>query len=170
MRCRVHEPRPRPPLRRRWIEAWKLDPGRVRKLTYLVCVQNRNDGDWGRPTHDQGEGFLIGKISGVEVNTEDRETNRYIIKFDEYAEISVPDMWQKLGGLRNPLHYLEDLERFVDVDALQWKLVQPGTDGEPPCAASLPHSDRGMDIAEAKKALSVFYRVPVNNIEIVIRG
>ena len=153
-------------------QAWKLDPERVRKLTYVVCVQNRNDGDWGRPTHDQGEGFLVGRISGVEKNTEDRENNRHIIKFDQYAEISIPNFWEKLGGLRNPVHYLNNLEEYLDVETLEWKPVRPQTDGEPPRAASLPSagSDRGLDITEAKKALATFYRVPVAAIEIVIRG
>jgi hypothetical protein len=156
-------------------QAWKLNPDRVRKLTYVLCVQNRNDGDWGRPTHEQGEGFLIGKISGVETNSEDRETNRYIIKFDEYAEISIPKLWEKLGGLRNPVHYLNDLEKYIDVDGLEWKRIHPRKDGEPPRAASpaaanAASESRGLDIAEAKNALATFYRVPVTAIEIVIRG
>ncbi len=156
-------------------QAWRLNPDRVRKRTYVVCVQNRNDGDWGCPTHEQGEGFLIGKISGVETNSEDRESNRYIIKFDEYAEISVPKLWEKLGGLRNPVHYLNDLEKYVDVDQLEWKRIHPRTDGEPPRAAfpAVPNSAsdrRGLDITEAKNALATFYRVPITAIEIVIRG
>ncbi len=156
-------------------QAWKLNPDKVRKLTYVMCVQNRNDGDWGRPTHEQGEGFLIGKISGVETNSEDRESNRYIIKFDEYAEISVPKLWEKLGGLRNPVHYLNDLEKYVHVDGLEWKRIHSHMEGEPPRAASpiVPNvlsQGRGLDIAEAKKALATFYRVPVTAIEIVIRG
>lgn len=148
-------------------QAWKLDPDRVRKLTYLVCVQNRNDGDWGRPTHEQGEGFLIAKISGVEKSCELETGHRYIIKFEEYAEISVPKLWEKLGGLRNPVHYLNELEKYVDVDRLEWKPVNPDREPHAPVA---PAQVRGLDIAEAKKALSVFYRVPVSNIEVVIRG
>jgi hypothetical protein len=146
-------------------QAWKLDPDRVRRLTYLVCVQNRNDGDWGRPTHEQGEGFLIGKISGVEKSLESE--HRYIIKFDEYAEISVPKLWGNLGGLRNPVHYFNDLEKYVDVDRLEWKPVNPNREPRAPAASP---DGRGLDIAEAKKALSMFYRVPVANIEVVIRG
>ncbi len=148
-------------------QAWKLDPDRVRKLIYLVCVQNRNDGDWGRPTHEQGEGFLIGKISGVEKSSESETGHRYIIKFDEYAEISVPKFWEKLGGLRNPVHYIKDLEKYVDVERLEWKPANPDRE---PRATAAPAEGRGLDIAEAKKALSVFYRVPVANIEVVIRG
>lgn len=154
-------------------QAWKLDPNRVRKLNYILCVQNRNDGDWGHPTHDQGEGFLIGKISGVETSPEAESDRRFIVRFEQYAEISIPDFWEKLGGLRNPVHYLDDLEQYVDVDRLNWKSANPQTDGEPPRAASLPapgSDNRGLDITEAKKALALFYRVPVTAIEIVIRG
>jgi hypothetical protein len=154
-------------------QAWKLDPDRVRKLTHVVCVQNRNDGDWGRPTHEQGAGFLIGKISTVEPSPEkEPEERRYIIKFDQYAEIDIPKFWERLGGLRNPVHYLNNLEDYLDVKPLEWKPVRPQTDGEPPRAASLPPGgeSRGLDIAEAKKALAAFYRVPVTAIEIVIRG
>jgi hypothetical protein len=155
-------------------QAWKLNPSRVRKLTYVVCVQNRNDGDWGRPTHEQGQGFLIGKISGVETSPESKTGHRFIIKFDEYAEINVPKLWEKLGGLRNPVHYLNDLEKHVDFEKLTWKPVHASSDGEVPLAAA-PSSttvseDRGLDIAEAKKALAAHYRVPVTAIEIVIRG
>jgi hypothetical protein len=48
-------------------------------------------------------------------------------------------------------------------------------EGESPRAASsspraLAIESRGIDIAEAKKGLSLFYRVPADKIEIVIRG
>lgn len=155
-------------------QAWKLDPERVRKLNYIVCVQNRNDGDWGQPTNDQGEGFLVGKISGVEVNTDDPSNNRYIIRFDQYAKISVPDMWEKLGGLRNPVRYLDDLENYIDMNVLEWKPVRSPRDGEPsrsaPPSQSAARETRGLDISDAKKALAAFYRVPETAIEIVIRG
>jgi hypothetical protein len=149
-------------------QAWKLDPKRVSKLNYVLCVQNRNDGDWGRPTAEQGEGFLIGKISGVEKSPESESERRFIIRFDRYAEVTIPNLWERLGGLRNPVHYLDNLERFVDVDTLDWKSVD--LDREPPRAASPISAERGLDITEAKKALAAFYRVPVTAIEIVIRG
>lgn len=57
----------------------------------------------------------------------------------------------------------------MDVDTPQ-EAGSSRTGGEPLRAASPASAERGMDIAEAKKALSSFYRVPVCNIEIVIRG
>jgi len=151
-------------------QAWKLNPERVRKLTYLVCVQNRNDGDWGQPDHEQGEAFLIAKISNVEVSPESETGHRFIIRFDEYAEISIPDFWAKLGGLRNPIHYLNDLQTYLDPDTLHWKRRPTDGEGPPRAVPTAPPADRGMDITEAKTALSLFYRVSVSNIEIVIRG
>lgn len=82
-------------------------------------------------------------------------------------------MWEKLGGLRNPVRYLDDLETYVDVKALEWKPIQPQSDGGPSRTAisiSAASETRGLDIAEAKKALAAFYRVPTTAIEIVIRG
>ena len=85
---------------------------------------------------------------------------RYIITFEEYAEIDVPGMAYQW---RNPVHYIELSEFGIDPDKLVWKRTAPYTEGEPPSAASSasPRTEnRGLDIAEAKKGLSLFYRVP----------
>lgn len=153
-------------------QAWVLDPERARKMTYLVCAQNRNDGDWGQPTHAQGQGFLLAKISGVEPSPEGRD-GRYIVRFEEYAEIDVPDM---AYGWRNPVRYIE-LESFrIDPTKLTFKRVPPQTD-EPqqyetrPQVANISVPSVGpLDIQTAKKALAAFYRVPTTSIEIMIRG
>jgi hypothetical protein len=149
-------------------QAWALKPENAKKYTYVVCAQNRDDGDWGAPTHAQGQGFLIGRLKDVLPSPEGRP-GRYIITFDEYAEIDVPNMAYQW---RNPVRYIELSEFGIDPDKLKWKRNLPHTDGEPPRAASSapPEADGGMDITEAKKALSAYYRVPVSNIEIVIRG
>lgn len=141
----------------------------MKKLKYVVCAQNRDDGEWGEPTHDQGQGFLIGKISGVEPSPEGRE-GRYIILFQEYADIDVPGM---AYGWRNPVRYIELSDSGIDPDTLTWKPVHPPTEGKAPVspvATGPARESGGLDIVEAKKALSTFYRVPVTAIEIVIRG
>lgn len=157
-------------LSERGTQAWVLKPANAKKFKYVVCAQNRDDGDWGAPTHAQGQGFLIGKLKDVLPSPEGR-AGRYIITFDEYAEINVPNMAYQW---RNPVRYIELNDFGIDPEKLTWKRNSLHTDGEPPRAASLPEvtptETRGLDIADAKKALAVFYRVPVNNIEIVIRG
>jgi hypothetical protein len=152
-------------------QAWSLKPERVRKLSYVVCAQNRDDGDWGEPTHAQGQGFLIGRITTVDPSPEGRP-GRYIVRFDEYAEIDVPKMafqW------RNPVHYIELDDFGIDPDKLTFKRID-GKEGKPgaaPIAPSAPLAPADvvpLDMTSAKKALSAFYKVPVNAVEIVIRG
>jgi hypothetical protein len=157
-------------------QAWKLKPERVKKLKYLVCVQNRDDGDWGEPTHEQGQGFFIGKIRDVQPSPEERP-GRYIILVDEYAEIDKPDMAHQW---RNPVRYIQLEEFGIDPDRLTFKPV--GTSAsqgapkardkkEPPRAAPLPATSvQPLDMGAAKKALAAHYRVPVAAIEITIRG
>lgn len=150
-------------------QAWSLNPTNAKKVKYVVCAQNRDDGDWGAPTHAQGQGFLIGRLEDVLPSPEGRP-GRSIITFAEYAEIDVPNMAYQW---RNPVRYIELSDFGIDPDKLVWKRCTPYTEGGPPRAASPggPVSEsRGLDITEAKKQLSVFYRVPVSNIEIVIRG
>lgn len=151
-------------------QAWSLKPANAKKFKYVVCAQNRDDGDWGAPTHAQGQGFLIGKLKDVLPSPEGR-AGRYIITFDEFAEIDVPNMAYQW---RNPVRYIELNDFGIDPDKLTWKRITPHTDGKPARAVSLPEATPAeplpLDIAEAKKALASFYRVPINNIEIVIRG
>lgn len=147
-------------------QSWKLNPARAGKLSYLVCVQNRNDGDWGEPTHQQGQAFLIGKISSVEQSPEAKakDEDRHIINIAEYSEIDIPDFWQ---GWRNPVRYIE-LEDFgIDPRKLAFKPLTNNA-GVPSLATS--SSPQGMDMAQAKKALAAFYGVPTTSIEITIRG
>ena len=150
-------------------QAWSLKPDNAKKFKYVVCAQNRDDGDWGAPTHAQGQGFLIGKLEDVLPSPEGRP-GRYIITFPEYADIDVPNMAYQW---RNPVRYIELSDFGIDPDKLVWKRSTPYTVGGPPRAASpdSPTSERrGLDIAEAKQGLSLFYRVPLDKIEIVIRG
>ncbi len=143
--------------------AWKLDPVRVRKLRYVLCVQNREDGDRGEPSHAQGQAFLLGRISGVEPDNE--VGGRFIIRFDEYADIDLPNFWE---GWRNPVKYIDLGECGINPDTLTFKPVEHLQRRPPSTATS--NEVQAMDMAHAKKALSAFYSVPASSIEITIRG
>lgn len=147
-------------------QAWVLNPERARKRTYVVCAQNRNDGDWGQPTHDQGQGFLIGKISAVEPSSEPDRGDRFIIRFSEYAEIDVPHMAHQW---RNPVHYIQLEDYGIDPTDLTFQPVDQSTADQPNPTAR-PCSTQALDMPTAKRALSAFYNVPVSSIEITIRG
>lgn len=156
-------------------QAWKLNPERAKKLTYVVCAQNKNDGEWGEPTHSQGEGFVIARIRDV-VPAPDGTPNRYIVLFDEYAEITVPNMAYKW---RNPVQYIELNDYGIDPSKLTFTKMPnsptqgPNTKLEPPpraASASSSGQPEPMDMNAAKEALAAFYKVPVSAIEITIRG
>jgi hypothetical protein len=155
-------------------QAWKLKPERVKKLTYVVCAQNKNDGEWGQPTHVQGEGFVIARIRDVMPSPE-RRPNRYIVLFDEYAEISVPKMAHRW---RNPVQYIELDDYGIDPNKLTFtKMLNspaqgPNTNYEPSprVAQATSGQPQPMDMKAAKQALAAFYKVPVDAVEITIRG
>lgn len=160
-------------------QAWALNPERAKKHTYVVCTQNRDDGDWGQPTHAQGQGFLIGKINAVEPSPEGRE-GRYIIRFDEYSEIDIPNMAYQW---RNPVRYIDLDEYGIDPTKLTFKRIEQSGEpvqlahsARPPATppreqvSSAEEDIRPLDMSGAKKALAAFYNVPIHSVEITIRG
>ncbi len=104
--------------------AWKIDPERALKCKYIVCARNTNHGlaDLEVP---HSSAFLIGKISGISPALNlPRDNDRWMIKFDEYAELSIPNAWD---GQRWPVKYYETetlLNKFdIDPESLDWKIV-----------------------------------------------
>ena len=101
-------------------DAWTLDPKRVAKCKYLICVNNAKH-PLSENTKNHGEGFLVGRISGVRSPLNYEDSDRFMIEFDEYAEIESPDIWK---GKRNPVSYVntnsikEELK--IDLDKLDF--------------------------------------------------
>ncbi|WP_312609108.1 hypothetical protein [Agrobacterium pusense] len=148
-------------------QAWVLDAKRVRKVPYLVCIQNlhNDDRDFSDATEPHGSVFLVGKISDV-VPSGDGEGERWLIKISEFSRINNPDnVWL---AWRNPVKYgsLEDFN--VDVNSLTFERLPKLPQEQPqlgPADAVAP-----LSIAAAKRGLSAFYGVAEEAIEIVIRG
>ncbi|MFA3137585.1 hypothetical protein KWE28_18210, partial [Acinetobacter pittii] len=88
-------------------QAWRLNAHHAGKCSYVVCVQNRNK-SWGHPEAKHHTAFLVGKISSISRSQEADCEGRWIINISEYADISIPNMWD---GNRNPVAYstLEEL-------------------------------------------------------------
>jgi len=147
-------------------QAWALDPAHAARCNYVVCIQNRVSREWGEPTHDHRHAFLVGKVAGVSPSKE--APGRFLIRFEQYADINVPieEKW------RNPVRYTSLGALGINAAALSFKRARARTrerlaDPEEVLAAA---PKRGLDIVNAKKALAEFYGVPVDAIEIVIRG
>ena len=101
---------------------WKLNAERVKKCDYLVMTANSHHRDSMHPKDKHGNAFLIGRISGLAPDAYDdlgnKEDNRWIIQFNEYAEIDLSNAW---GGYQNPVKYTDLSDFDIDLELLHWK-------------------------------------------------
>ncbi|MDG3015823.1 hypothetical protein [Speluncibacter jeojiensis] len=144
-------------------QAWKLDPTRAKKCTWLVCTQNaHNVEDYADGNEPHGSAFLIGRISRISPATEVGVEGRWKVEFSEYARIASPNVW---GGDRNPVRYTSLDALGLDLDGVDFQKVDRDSAVKPTPAVSA-----GLTIAQAKAGLAATYGVSVDAIEIVIRG
>ena len=144
-------------------QAWRLNAHHAGKCSYVVCVQNRNK-SWGQPEAKHHTAFLIGKISSISQSQEEGSQGRWIINISEYADISIPNVWD---GNRNPVAYRTLEELNIDLENLQFnKLEQEPNVLE---QANKPKEElEKISIPEAKRLLANYFDVPEENISITI--
>jgi hypothetical protein len=144
-------------------QAWRLNAHHAGKCSYVVCVQNRNK-PWGQPEAKHHTAFLIGKISSISQSQEEGSQGRWIINISEYADISIPNVWD---GNRNPVAYRTLEELNIDLENLQFnKLEQEPNVLE---QANKPKEElEKISIPEAKRLLANYFDVPQENISITI--
>ena len=126
---------------------WRVDPKKVEGCQYVVGVKRDGfmQGAFGNPGVAPGTAFIIGKISGVEevrvgdplffMGDKFETPNRYLIKFDEYAEVSLLVDWFKS---QNPLTYRPEDELMdklgvsfaQELDHLEFKPLRRPSDIE----------------------------------------
>lgn len=176
---------------------WKAVPQNVGKCKYVVCVKKAGvmQGGFGNPDVAPGTAFLIGRITDVkEVAVgdslfymgDDYETpGRYLIKFDSYADISIPDFWtksQKPFAYR-PEKQLLDMLSVSDLEMLDFKPLRNASEEDVASYAdrlqtgrprgrniAVPNTQRGLTISEARLGLAQQFGVAEENIEITIRA
>ena len=177
--------------------SWQLNQNRAMHCEYVICVRNTNSA-LAENDFPHGSAFLVGKISNVVQSLNlPRDEHRYMIEFEEYAEVSVPNVWQ---GWRSPVIYKDNNEiesiYNINFDTLSWKEV-PERDieyiseyfeKENKFYASreevstkfrqkketrqnpVYRPQEGLSIAEAKKEISKYYEISEEGIEIILRG
>lgn len=147
-------------------QAWRLSPVTAREKTYLVCARNSKS-PLGAGPEAHRSGFLIGKISGVVPSRE--KAKRFVIEIEEWAEIHKPGLWE-FG--RNPVHYADLSDLGIDPEAIEFQPVpkrRPRPKHQTPDALS-NGTPRGLTISQAKEGLAQTFGVPVDAIEITVRG
>ena len=144
---------------------WKLNAERVKKCDYLILTANSRHPSSMHQKEKHGHAFLIGRISGLTQDTYDdlgnKESNRWIIQFSEYAVIDLPNAW---GGFQNPVKYADLSEFPIDPEQLDWKPF--------PTDQIINQTHKGipaLTIEEAKSGIAKKLGITSECIEITIR-
>lgn len=155
--------------------SWVIGSASAANLTYCVCCRNddrpREDDHGARPER-RNEAFLVGKVSGIELVERQNDRDRYLIRFSEYAEVSVANF--RNATIRNPVVYsdLDDCSRRgLNIGALDFKpMPAPTKHYERPSPRRTRTEARvqGLTIAEAKRGLAIHFDVPVEAVQITI--
>lgn len=139
----------------------KLNEENARKAQYCVLCFNPNS-KWSKGNVDRGSAFLIGKI--LDVLPSPTLPERFIVLFDEYAEVNLPDIW---GGWRYPIKYtsLEDLG--IEIAELKFQPMPKKVDLKPNIA--IQTGNNPLTVEAAKAGLALTFGVEPEAVEITIR-
>ena len=154
--------------------AWRLHRAHARECEYAVCTRNVH-ADWSKGPEARNSAFLLGQIRDVvpcapTPENSEAPDNRYLIQFNEFARINVPNVWK---GDRNPVKYSSLESLGIDATTLKWEAIPelPQTANAIPSVKEPPKATTGaLTMAEAKRGLSLTFNVPPEAIEITIRG
>ena len=153
-------------LRQGGTKSWRLVGSNARQRTFAVCTRNAKDKRIEEPVSEPHlSAFLVGKVKNV-VPVPTRK-GRYLIQFSEYARVNIPNVWKK--GDRNPVRYSSLEELGIDPSKLKWEPMPKPSTVAPQSPLVQPVAD-GLTIPAAKQGLALTFGVPVEAIEITIRG
>ena len=177
---------------------WKINLERARLCRFVMCAVRAGSmlNAVGNPGAKPRSAFLIGKISkitpvavgnplfftGRKFETEGRS----LVEMSEYARITIPEFWQR--GWMTPTIYrpeeeICDLLKVSDLSQLPFRPLRKASPDKISMwtetlakAIAEPHPKRhakrveGLTIANAKAGLSTYFGVPIEDIDITIRG
>jgi hypothetical protein len=98
---------------------WRANEKKLCRCVWIVAVRNRH-ARRREGTEAHGSGFLIGQISGLKPSVNPEQPSRFVIAFDRYAELDLPNAWRK--GHRNPVAYTTLGDLGIDLEKLRWKV------------------------------------------------
>jgi hypothetical protein len=145
--------------------SWVINEKNAKRQRYLVCARNAQAGGDEDGFEAHRAAFLIGKIRGLRPEGFDaRRLSRFTIEISDYADVSIPDVWN--GAWRNPVKYTTLEELGIDPEKLSFKPLAAA----PNASSGGGQAARPLTIVEAKQGLALKFGVSPNSIEIVIRG
>lgn len=161
---------------------WTAAPNNLRKASYLICVRNRRreHEEWAAEDLPHGQAFLLAKVTGVSEAPRRTPTQkqRYIVHFDEYAEIAVPNAWQKCTDRqRFPVAYSSraNVEAALGMDFedsdREWKRLSdlaPAKDGDDADPRTNGAPKNSLTVEQAKHGLALHFGVSPEQIDIQV--
>jgi hypothetical protein len=153
---------------------WVIVPGNVKKLEYVVCTRNSHKAfeqgpKWQIGPEAHGSAFLVGRVSSVDFTYHANGRDRYLVRFSEYAEVSIPNI--RSADRRNPVEYvsIETLKaRGLDFDALTFNPM-------PQVQAEAEDEDVGESdvvpsvIDQAKQLIAKALGVPAEAVQLTVQ-
>jgi hypothetical protein len=129
---------------------WAANKSRIGHVKWLVATRNHKS-TWTQGEEDHGSAFLIGRVTGVKPAPVPEE-GRFIVVFDRYAEINIPDAWT---NNRNPVAYTSLDTLGIDPDKLKWRDFKAVCDPSEAPALSAPATVVDQARAMIANALSI---------------
>lgn len=156
-------------LAERGTQSLVLNRTHAKRCKYAILCRNAHT-DWGDGKEPHRTAFMIGRISDVVPSTEPNHQppeKRWLVKFDEYARLDIPDFWR---GWRNPVRYTTVEELPFSLSDVDFKPMPELTE-QPEKAVSPPaKAPSRVTIADAKIALAATFGVEPEAVEIIIHG
>lgn len=144
-------------------QSWVLNRAHAKSYKYAILCRNAHT-DWGDGKETHGTAFMIGRISDVVPSTEIE--GRWLVKFDEYARLDIPNFWQ---GWRNPVRYTTLEELSFSLSDVSFEPM-PEVVEEPKIKHTSKEMPVNLTIADAKRALAATFGVKPEAVEIIIHG
>lgn len=140
---------------------WRAKEDNIRRCPWIIAVRNRHSA-WSEGEEDHSTAFLIGRISGV---TSSSRSGRLVIQFDQYALLSIPNVWPE--GHRNPVAYGDLQDLGIDPDSLKWQDF-PISESRPKSESGSPVNLKAEIFDRAKKMIAAALSIDVASVQITI--
>ena len=177
---------------------WKVNVARATACRFVICAKNAGNMPHAHGNHavKTRAAFLLGKISVISpveigdplffMGQQFETSGRSLIAFRQYAEIDIPDFWDRgwlVPTIYRPEQEICELLNVRDLTDLPFRPLNRANGKEIHSQAEIlarsmekprrqykSNRKEGLDIASAKAGLAQKFDVPVEDIDITIRG
>ena len=149
---------------------WLVSENVARQHEYVVCIRNKRAANFPN-AEPHGSAFLIGRLKSVTKTETDKNGNdRYFLQLKDWTALDLPNRWK---NWRNPVKYSSLEELDISIAGLTFQQlpdVKIATSTELGANLGTKSQLASLTIPQAKEGLARHFGVPVEAIEITIKG